>query len=353
MKAGKAHFSLIYLSLIFFYLLSGAPRTAIAQEGFKLHFPVNCVLHENCFVASYFDLDTQIGYVTDFTCGDISKDNQKGTHIILQDFKDTALNFFVLAAADGEVIAYSDGLPDLVIASGDVHNYPENPCGNGIVLEHDGGWTTRYCHLKNNSLLVKLGDKVKKGQAIARIGSSGQTDWPKLDFSVAQNGYLFDPFSGKTTLEKCGGTISPMWEQPLTYTAFAILKAGFNIGFPDQQKAEIGHLQDYKLIPDITPDLNLWAMLLNVRKGDIISLEILDPEGRIFNSYREEATFDIERHFVYLYTKKKNILWDRGLYTGIIRLERYQGAELHETFKTTTVQLYDQEKALQKQQDQQ
>jgi hypothetical protein len=267
---------------------------------------------------------------------------------VLRDFKNTALNFFVLAAADGEVIASSNGLPDLMIEEKDLMNYPNNPCGNGIVIEHFGGWTTRYCHLKQDSLLVRAGEEVKKGQPIARIGSSGQTDWPKLDFTVSRNGYLYDPFSGKTKLESCGGTNVPMWDQELTYTPFGILNAGFNIGFPDKIQAEMGNLQDYKLIPDITPDLSLWALLLNVRDGDIITLEIIDPEGRVFNSYREELYFDLERHFVYLYTKQKNILWDKGLYTGVIKIERYDGGELYETFRTTTVRLYDQKAELEK-----
>lgn len=321
--------------------LSGI-SAARAQDDFKLQFPVNCVLQDTCFVSSYFDFDRQKGHISDYMCGSVSKDNQNGTHIILPDFKSMALNFFVLAAADGTVIAISRGLPDLVIDKKNLPSYPQSPCGNGIVIEHEAGWTTRYCHLKQDSLTVHVGDKVKKGQPIARMGSSGQTDWPKLDFSVAQNGYLYDPFSGKTELESCGGIPHPMWEQPLTYTPFAVLKAGFNIGAPNKKKAELGQLTDYKLIPDITPDLSFWALLLNLRKGDIISLEILDPEGRVFNSYEEEIHTDVERRFVYLYTKKKNLLWDRGVYIGTVRLKRYHGAELYETFKTTTVQLYEQ-----------
>src|SRR4051794_5165324 len=45
--------------------------------------------------------------------------------------------------------------------------------GNWIVLDHGGGVSTVYGHMYNDGLLVRIGDRVKAGQQIARVGSNG------------------------------------------------------------------------------------------------------------------------------------------------------------------------------------
>lgn len=63
--------------------------------------------------------------------------------------------------------------------------------GNTVVLEHENGLTTLYAHNKEN--LVKPGDLVKKGTAIASVGSSGRSTGPHLHFEVKRNGKSLDP----------------------------------------------------------------------------------------------------------------------------------------------------------------
>jgi murein DD-endopeptidase MepM/ murein hydrolase activator NlpD len=63
--------------------------------------------------------------------------------------------------------------------------------GNLLLLKHTGGWITAYAH--NDTLLVKRGDKIKKGQTIARVGSSGSVQYPQLHFELRKGKKAFDP----------------------------------------------------------------------------------------------------------------------------------------------------------------
>ena len=63
--------------------------------------------------------------------------------------------------------------------------------GHYIIIDHGGNITTLYAH--NSSLLVKKGDKVYKGQLIARSGNSGRSTGPHLHFEVRKNGIPQNP----------------------------------------------------------------------------------------------------------------------------------------------------------------
>ena len=64
---------------------------------------------------------------------------------------------------------------------------PANP-GYGIQvrIDHGNGFMSVYAHLLENSLLVKEGETVGRGQAIARVGSSGDAASPQLHFEVIE-----------------------------------------------------------------------------------------------------------------------------------------------------------------------
>lgn len=81
----------------------------------------------------------------------------------------------ILAAADGLVVYVGGGL----------RGY-----GKMIILKHNTTYLTAYAH--NNTLLVKEGDKVKKGQKIAEMGNT-DTDSVKLHFEVRRFGKPVDP----------------------------------------------------------------------------------------------------------------------------------------------------------------
>lgn len=63
--------------------------------------------------------------------------------------------------------------------------------GNMVVIDHGGGVTTLYGH--NSSLLVTRGESVRRGQVIARLGSTGRSTAPHLHFEVREGESRVDP----------------------------------------------------------------------------------------------------------------------------------------------------------------
>jgi hypothetical protein len=118
----------------------------------------------------------------------------------------------VYAVGSGTIVMARDGMPD---------NYPgpvedfrvagpltlETATGNIVVLDLGDGQFAHYCHLQPGSLRVKVGDRVRSGEVLARIGVSGDPNVPHLHFEVTTSAtplvgegvpFVFDQFSVKT-----------------------------------------------------------------------------------------------------------------------------------------------------------
>ena len=101
----------------------------------------------------------------------------------------------VLAVADGRVVMARDGLPDNIPGHGELFHPAvpitmETVAGNTIILALGGGQFAYYMHLQPGSLRVKTGDRVRRGQVLARIGSSGDAREPHLHFEVTTSSKL-------------------------------------------------------------------------------------------------------------------------------------------------------------------
>ncbi|WP_374376186.1 peptidoglycan DD-metalloendopeptidase family protein [Dongia sp.] len=94
---------------------------------------------------------------------------------------------------DGINIAAPAGAPVMAAADGTVA-YAGNQLrgfGNLILVRHSNGLITAYAH--NQSLLVEKGAKVKRGDVIARVGSTGSVDKPQLHFEIRKGEEAVDP----------------------------------------------------------------------------------------------------------------------------------------------------------------
>lgn len=67
----------------------------------------------------------------------------------------------------------------------------DNQYGKTLVIRHPDGHQTRYAHA--DELWVKTGEKVQRGQQIARSGSTGRSTGPHLHFEVIKDGRPVDP----------------------------------------------------------------------------------------------------------------------------------------------------------------
>jgi|DewCreStandDraft_2_1066082.scaffolds.fasta_scaffold00075_16 murein DD-endopeptidase MepM/ murein hydrolase activator NlpD len=63
--------------------------------------------------------------------------------------------------------------------------------GRVVLLEHPGGWTSVYAHLA--AVLVRTGERVRRGQPIGRVGQSGNATTPHLHFELWRHGRPVDP----------------------------------------------------------------------------------------------------------------------------------------------------------------
>ncbi len=63
--------------------------------------------------------------------------------------------------------------------------------GNYVKISHGNGVYTSYCHA--SKLMVKVGDRVKKGQTVILVGSTGISTGPHLHFGVQVDGYYRNP----------------------------------------------------------------------------------------------------------------------------------------------------------------
>lgn len=97
-------------------------------------------------------------------------------------------NVPVAAALEGEVARVIDNVQDNEI--GEV-NLKQN-WGNTVIIKHDDELYSSLCHLKPNSIKVKVGDIVKKGSIIGNCGNSGRSPYPHLHFQFQKTDKLGD-----------------------------------------------------------------------------------------------------------------------------------------------------------------
>lgn len=86
------------------------------------------------------------------------------------------------------VLAAESGIVEMV-------KYSHSSYGNQVVINHGNGIKTRYAHMLDNSICVSAGQSVTRGQAIGRVGSTGNSTGPHLHFEVIVNGSNVNPLS--------------------------------------------------------------------------------------------------------------------------------------------------------------
>jgi hypothetical protein len=217
-------------------------------------------------------------------------------------------------------------------------------CGNAITISHKRGFTTQYCHLRKNSIAVKKGEAVSKGQQIAEVGMSGLTSFPYLEFTVKSEENLVDPFTGADPVSSspyvpCGSLdIYPLWdrdtEKKLKYLSSALLGAGFSQKPPHPNGVRAGKFNN-KTLPDDTKFLIFWVDIFGIQKGDTLRILITDEEGTLLKEDLRHFKNSKTHHYQFLGTPHSNGFWPAGVYTATITLERTYFSAPENIFKET------------------
>ena len=84
------------------------------------------------------------------------------------------------------ILATADGVVEETLPEGEGNAY-----GNRITLSHGDTYQTRYAHL--SSIVVKKGQKVKKGEVIGYCGNTGRSTGPHLHYEVIESGEMVNP----------------------------------------------------------------------------------------------------------------------------------------------------------------
>jgi murein DD-endopeptidase MepM/ murein hydrolase activator NlpD len=93
---------------------------------------------------------------------------------------------------EGLDFSASTGTPIHAAAGGIVTSAEHSPdYGNIVKVDHGSGLETRYAHA--SKLMVKLGDRVEKGQVVALVGSTGRSTGAHLHYEIRLNGNALDP----------------------------------------------------------------------------------------------------------------------------------------------------------------
>ena len=306
----------------------GLGAGAAGQQPLSLAFPLDCTVGKTCWVSKFVDLDPG-PEVLDYACTGRANDAHNGTDIAVRDLKAMADGVAVLSAAAGVVRGARDGMEDVSVRSRGRAALGGKDCGNGVLIAHDGGWTTQYCHMRQGSIRVKKGERVTAGQELGLVGLSGNTEYPHMHITVRKDNKLVDPFVGLEERpaggEVCGLGEAPLWSpaalDALAYTPAAIYNVGFAPGPPDQKEIRAGRLRGLAL-PETAPVVVLWAEIFGVEPGDRLRMRLVGPDGKALAEIDKLLEKRKARWFQYLGRKRRGGPWPAGTYVGEVSLAR-------------------------------
>ena len=293
--------------------LSALLTLALAHPAgaFELAFPLDCTLGDTCHIQQYSDHDPGPA-ATDFTCGPLSYDGHDGTDIALPTRAAMAAGVAVLAAAAGTVRGIRDGIADFApVVEG-------RECGNGVLIDHGGGWVTQYCHLRQGSVVVQPGQTVDLGARLGLVGQSGLAEFPHLHLSVRHDDAEVDPFA--PDLAACSLTPGrTLWAAPVLYQPGGFLAAGFSDVVPDFDAIRAGLAP--APLPATAPGLVLWAYAFGTRAGDRLAFQVIGPDGEFLT---EEVALEKTQAQMFRALGKRLTVasWPQGTYHGSVTLLR-------------------------------
>ena len=288
-----------------------------AAGDISLGLPVECVLGQTCFIQQTVDHDPGPGAV-DAHCGTLSYDGHKGTDFALPSLAAQSQGVTVLAAADGTVRGLRNGEPDILQGTPGAPDVDGTECGNGVVLTHPDGWETQYCHMARGSISVEIGDRVRAGEPLGRIGLSGDTAFPHLHLSVRHDGKVVDPFAPDRP-DTCGDPGSGLWAEPVPLPPGGVLATGFADAIPTFDAIKAGAVDSQT---DARAPMVLWGYLYGSQAGDVVRLAVTGPDGAPI--FTDDVPLDRTQAQLFRSTGRRAPAagWAAGDYSGVVTLLR-------------------------------
>lgn len=305
-----------------------------------LSLPAACEIGASCWLVNFVDHDPGPG-AGDYRCGPLTYDTHKGTDFALRSDAQMRAGVDVLAAAPGKVVGTRDGMANSTKA--DLESGTRlrgRECGNGVRIDHGGGWSTQYCHMQAGTIRVRTGDTVARGQALGKIGRSGRSEFPHIHVTLREGERVVDPFTGESNIAACstaadgaGGLWDPAIRQALAYPGPQPFHLGFATGKPEKAAIEAGDLSDTRFPPE-TAALVFWAEAFSLRKGDTVTLGLTAPDGATVADHTLVIDRPLAKWHGFVGRKRRGDAWDVGKYNGTITITR-DGVEVTKSAAAT------------------
>ncbi|KIC50338.1 M23 family metallopeptidase [Tateyamaria sp. ANG-S1] len=305
----------------------------VAAGDISLSLPIDCDLGRDCFIQQYVDHDPSRGAM-DYRCSSLSYDTHQGTDFALRSLDQMRRGVDVIAVAPGVVAGTRNGMQDRLYRKGDENRVDGRECGNGVRIEHEGGWSTQYCHLKRGSVTVRKGDRVETGTVLGQIGLSGRTQFPHVHMTLRKDNLVVDPFDPDGQIECGAPSTATLWTTPPAYRPGGILEVGFADAVPEYDDIKAGAAAAPQMPVD-APAIVVFGYAFGGKAGDRMQLRIDGPGGELI-----EQTVELDRNQAQFFRAVGKRLttasWPTGRYTGTVILRR-DGREIDRVQGTTTV----------------
>ncbi len=310
-------------------LVAVTPLAQAADVRPMLSLPLDCGGDIPCMVQHYVDRDPGPD-ARDFMCGGLTYDGHKGTDFRLTDLRQMEKGVAVRASAAGVVVGVRNDFPEHRIEDFDRAKVKGRECGNGVVLDHGGDWTTQYCHMRRGSISVAKGQRLNAGEKIGLIGLSGETTFPHVHLSVRHRGRPVDPYTvgaDADEADQCGQTGEGLWtaaaRKAVPYRAAGVIRAGFSKEMPTLKTIREGRHDEDVLAANISK-LIFWVQIFGLQAGDVEEYVIVGPGGKRFLSYRRKPAAKALPVWFGAAGKalKLRPAWPTGIYRAAYRLRR-------------------------------
>lgn len=306
--------SIIPALIVFQTLVAPSITVAQSEFDFQMSSPVNCDELDLCYVQNYMDQNDGPQW-QDYSCRHLSYDAHNGTDVRVS-YDDMLRGVPVMAVADGVVLGLRDGMEDVSIRSRSKHALHGKFAGNAVYIDHNGGIETQYSHLKKNSITVKKGDFVERGQTIGMVGLSGNTEFSHVELGLFVSGKYVDPFVGEH-VRGCGKTGVPLWDDEalrmLSYKPRGVIDAAFVNGKPDLRRVLLRSKRPFH--PDSGNRMTFWAAMYGIHKDDILHISVTGPKGKVVAQRNEKMTRNLAQKVAYVNVQTKKV-WPSGTYVG-------------------------------------
>ena len=301
-----------------------ATSAAPQDKPLTLALPIDCKFGESCFIQQYFDHDPGPG-AKDYRCGPMAYDGHDGVDLRVPSMAVQRRGVTVLAAAAGTVRGARDGMNDVSVAVAGPDSVKGRECGNGVVIAHEGGWETQYCHMAKGSVRVRTGQLLAAGAPLGLVGMSGNAEFPHLHFLVRRNTEKIDPFAFGAPPGACGGGTS-LWSSAaasaLAYHSPELINSGFAAQALTMDDVESGRAAAFSVATG-SPRLIAYVRAIGLKGGDVQSLTLRGPRGAVLATAEQPALVrDRAQQLMFVGARLAATAWPAGAYEAEYAVKR-------------------------------